>query len=294
MKETLMTAPVLVTGGTGTLGRRVVARLRDAGLPVRVLSRHVPGAAPDGDASGPPTDPGVEHVAADLSTGEGVDAAVAGVATVVHCAGSTTGDEDKARTLVEAVHRAGTRPHVVLVSVVGADRVPVVSRVDRAMFGYFAAKLGAERVIEESGLPWTTLRATQFHDFVLALAEPLAKLPVVPVFRGVRFQPVAADDVADRLVELALGAPAGRVPDLGGPRTYAMVDLVRDYLRATGRRRPVVQVPVPGAAGAAYRNGANLVPDRAVGRGTWEQFLAQRLPGAAAAPTPAHDGAARA
>src|SRR5690606_6020702 len=97
-------------------------------------------------------------------------------------------------------------------------------------------------------------------------------------FRGVRFQPVAADDVADRLADLALGSPAGLVDDLGEPRTYAMVDMVRDYLRATGRRRPVVQVPVPGAAGAAYRAGANLAPGRAVGRGTWEEFLATRFP----------------
>lgn len=283
-----MTAPLLVTGGTGTLGRRVVARLRDAGHPVRVLSRHVPETGADG--AGPLTDPLVEHVAADLSTGAGVDAAVAGVATIVHCAGSSSGDEEKARVLVEAVERSGGRPHVVLVSVVGADRVPVVSRVDRAMFGYFAAKLGAERAIGGSGLPWTILRATQFHDFVLALAEPLAKLPVVPVFRGVRFQPVAADDVAHRLVELALGSPAGLVDDLGGPRTYPMVDLVRDYLRATGRRRPVVQVRVPGAAGAAYRAGANLAPGRAVGHGTWEEFLGDRLPSSPEPRTAAHTG----
>ncbi|MBN0038973.1 NAD(P)H-binding protein [Cellulosimicrobium cellulans] len=288
-----MTAPLLVTGGTGTLGRRVVARLRDAGLPVRVLSRHAP------EPEGAVRDPLVEHVTADLSTGEGVEAAVAGVATIVHCAGSTTGDEEKTRTLVDAVARTGGRPHVVLISVVGADRVPVVSRVDHAMFGYFAAKLGAERVVASSGLPWTTLRATQFHDFVLALTEPLAKLPVVPVFRGVRFQPVAADDVADRLVDLALGSPAGLVDDLGGPGTYRMADLVRDYLRATGRRRLVVQVPVPGAAGAAYRDGANLVQGPAVGpatvsRGTWEQFLADRFPPASDAAPGARRAAARA
>jgi len=125
---------------------------------------------------------------------------------------------------------------------------------------------------------------------VLALVEPLAKLPVVPVFKGVRFQPVAADDVADRLVELALGAPAGRVPDLAGPRTYPMTDVVRDYLRATGRRRPVVQVPVPGAAGAAYRAGANLAQDRAVGHGTWEEFLADRFPSSPEPTTEARTG----
>jgi uncharacterized protein YbjT (DUF2867 family) len=83
--------------------------------------------------------------------------------------------------------------------------------------------------------------------------------------------------VAARLVELALGTPAGLVPDLGGPRAYPMAELVRGYLHARGRRRPLLPVRVPGAAARAFRNGANLAPDRAVGRRTWEDFLAARL-----------------
>ena len=198
-----MTSPFLVTGGTGTLGRLVVPRLRDAGAEVRVLSRR----------RHEPAD-GVEYVVGDLATGEGVDAAVDGIETIVHCAGSAKGDDDKARNLVRAAARAGAR-HLVYISVVGADRVPVVSGVDRAMFGYFASKRAAEQVVADSGLPWTTLRATQFHDLVLTVARQLAKLPVIPVPAGVRFQPVDAGEVADRLVELALGPPAGLVPDIG-------------------------------------------------------------------------------
>jgi uncharacterized protein YbjT (DUF2867 family) len=147
-----MASPVLVTGGTGTLGRQVVPRLRDAGREVRVLSRHRREA---GD--------GIELVTGDLATGEGIDAAVEEVETIVHLAGSAKGDEDKARNLVRAASRAGAQ-HLVYVSVVGADRIPVVSGIDRAMFGYFAAKLAAEKVIADSGLAWTMLRATQFHD----------------------------------------------------------------------------------------------------------------------------------
>ena len=187
--------PILVTGGTGTLGRLVVARLRDAGHDVRVLSR----SRRDGEA-------GVEPVTGDLATGDGIDDAVAGAEVVVHCAGSSKGDEDKARHLVRAASRAGIR-HLVYISVVGADRVPQAGRIDRAMFGYFGSKLAAERIVSDSGLPWTTLRATQFDDLVLMVARQLAKLPVVPVPSGFRFQPVDARDVADRLVELALGAP---------------------------------------------------------------------------------------
>jgi uncharacterized protein YbjT (DUF2867 family) len=264
-----MDSPILLTGGTGTLGRRVLRGLRDAGRDVRVLSRH----------SHTPRD-GVEFATGDLSTGEGIDAAVSGIATIVHCAGSAKGDEDKARNLVRAASAAGVE-HLVYISVVGAERIPVVSRIDRAMFGYFAAKRAAERVVADSGVPWTTLRATQFYDLILTVVRQLAKLPVMPTLAGFRFQPVDADDVASRLVELALGAPAGLVPDLAGPRVYAMADLIRGYLRATSRHRLILPVWMPGAAARAIRAGANLAPQHAAGIRTWEGFLSRRRRNAA-------------
>src|SRR5207302_9205595 len=130
-----MTSPLLVTGGTGTLSRIVVARLRDAGCYVRVLSRRR-----HEDAGG------IEFVTGDLATGEGIAPAVDGVRIIVHCAGSSKGDEDKARNLVRAASQAGAS-HLVYISVVGADRIPLASRMDRAMFGYFGSKLAAERVV---------------------------------------------------------------------------------------------------------------------------------------------------
>jgi uncharacterized protein YbjT (DUF2867 family) len=261
-----VTAPILVTGGTGTLGRLVVARLQATGTPVRVLSRQ----------GHKPTD-GVEYVVGQLDTGAGVDDALSGVDTVVHCAGSMKGDEDRAATLVRAAARAGVG-HVVNMSVVGVDRVPIVSRADRVMFGYFAHKLAAEEVIAGSGVPWTTLRATQFHDLVLTVVQAAAKLPVLPVFAGFRFQPVDARDVADRLVELALGAPVGLAPDVAGPQIHRMTELARDYLRASGKHRLILPVHVPGGAARAYRAGGNLAPDAAVGARTWAAFLAERFP----------------
>ena len=257
--------PILVTGGTGTLGRLVVPRLRDHCRDIRVLSRH-------SHAS----EDGIEYVTGDLATGAGIEAAVKGAEIIVHCAGSSKGDEDKALNLVREASRAGTR-HLVYISVVGADRIPVVSAVDRAMFGYFASKLAAERVVADSGLPWTTLRATQFHDLLLTVAQQLAKLPLMPLPSGFRVQPVDAGEVADRLAELALGPPAGLVPDMGGPRVYGMADLLREYLRARGKRRMMVPVRLPGKAARAFRAGANLAPEQAVGRRTWEEFLAERV-----------------
>jgi len=152
-----------------------------------------------------------------------------------------------------------------------------VSGIDRAMFGYFESKLAAERVIADSGVAWTTLRATQFHDLILMVARQLAKLPVIPAPSGVRCQPVDAGDVAIRLVELAVGEPAGLVPDLAGPRTYELKELVRSYLQARGRRRLIMPVRLPGQAARAVRAGAILALDGAMGRRTWEEFLAAQI-----------------
>lgn len=239
--------------------------LRETGASVRVLSRRTRDS----------TD-GVEYVTGDLSTGVGIQAAVDGVETVVHCAGGPKRDDDKARSLVNAMAVAGCR-HLVYISVVGAERVPVVTGVDRALFGYFASKRAAELVVAESGPPWTTLRATQFHDLLLTVARQMAKLPVIPTAAGFRFQPIDTGEVATRLVELAMGEPSGLVPDIAGPRVYEMKELLRSYLLAAHLRRPIVPVKLPGGAARAVRAGANLAPDRSVGRRTWEDFLAERV-----------------
>jgi uncharacterized protein YbjT (DUF2867 family) len=246
----------LVTGGTGTLGQLVVPRLLDAGPKVRVLSRK----SHDGTAD-------VEYVTGDLATGAGIDSAVEGTEIVVHLAGGPKGDDEETRRLVQAAMKAGVR-HLIYISVIGADRVPL---------GYFRAKFAAEQVVADSGLPYTTLRAAQFHDFILTAVEKLVKLPVLPVPSAMRFQPVDADEVAARMVELTLGEPAGRVPDLAGPKVYGMAELVRGYLRARGKRRLLVPLPLVGKVGRVYRNGDNLETGQDVGHRTWEEFLAERV-----------------
>lgn len=252
-----MTSSILVTGGTGTLGQLVVRRLRDAGHGVRVLTR----------STHEPED-GIEFVTGDLATGEGIEAAVDGARTIMHLAGSSKGDEDKTRNLVLAASSQAEAPHLVYISVVGADR---------PTFGYFASKLASERIVADSGLPWTILRATQFHDLILKVNQGMAKLPVVPLPSGFRFQPIDADEVAARLVELALGEPAGRVSDMAGPHVYGMKELVRSYLQASRRHRLIMPIRLPGKGAREFRSGANLAPERAVGRRTWEEFLATRL-----------------
>ncbi|MEU6605270.1 NAD(P)H-binding protein [Streptomyces shenzhenensis] len=249
---------MLVTGGTGTLGSYVVPLLRAVGHQVRVLSRR-PRPAADG----------ISYVTGDLLAGEGIEAAVAGARTVLHLAGGPKGDDAATRTLVRAASAAGVR-HLVYISVIGVDRVPLA---------WLRSKRDAERAVAESGIPWTTLRAAQFHDLALTMVGKMTKLPVLPVPGGLRLQPVDSREVAARLVDLALGAPAGLVPDLAGPRSYDLAALARPYLDLRGRRRrPTLPVRIPGKSGRAYRAGANLAQEGAEkGKRTWEAFLTERL-----------------
>ncbi len=241
---------ILVTGGTGTLGRLVTERLRADGHEVRVLSRHA------------------EPYAVDLREGgAGLDTAVAGVDTIVHCASTPRGgDERAAQHLVGAARRAEVG-HLVYISIVGVDRVP---------FGYYRTKLAVERQIAASGTGWTVLRTTQFHDLLAQVFQVLAKSPVLPLPAGVRDQPIEVAEVAERLAGLAVGGPVGRVDDMGGPEVRSFESLARAYLRATGRKRAVVNVPLAGKAYREFRAGGHLTPERAVGEGTFEDYLARR------------------
>lgn len=244
---------ILVTGGTGVLGRRVVDCLHDAGREVRVLSR-----------SGRPG-----TVRGDLSTGENLEAAVRGADTIVHCATNPFKarkvDVGGTELLLREAARAGVS-HVVFISIVGVDRNPY--------YPYYRVKLDAESVVERSPVPWTILRATQFHDLILGAIRLLDRFPAVLLIpRGFRLQPMDVGEAADHLVELTLSPPAGRVPDIGGPEVLTSAELASAYLEAAGSKKRLVELPLPGSAARAFREGAQICPDRAYGGIRWEEFL---------------------
>ncbi|MDT5299144.1 MAG: hypothetical protein QOG79_2386 [Mycobacterium sp.] len=254
---------VLVTGGTGRLGRAVVDRLDNLGCEVKVLTRRGPG---------PGAAMAAQPVVGDLRTAEGLDDAVSGASVIVHCA-TTYGKGDVAavRHLIEASGRAGGEPHLIVVSIVGADAIPVA---------YYRAKVAAERMVSASELPWTIQRATQFHDLVASFFSRQRLMPFMLTLNGFRFQPIDVGEVADRLTDLARGAPTGRAPDIGGPQARTMQDLGDDLRRSewsptphrfvTDAGQDVARVHVRGESVSRQRiREANLrgIPDDATRRG---------------------------
>lgn len=248
-----MTRSVLVTGATGTLGRDVLSAAITAGHRVQAMSRKD---RPDDD---------VRWRRCDLFSGEGVNEAVDGVDVILHCATQPTGGKDVRSTqnLLDAARRAAV-PHLVYISIVGVDRIPLP---------YYKAKLGVEQLLAASDVGHTVLRATQFHDLVAATFAAQRFSPVLFALRGTDFQPIDTGSVAHRLVELAAAEPAERVPDIGGPEVRGHADLARAYLAWRSSRRPVVQVPVPGKIASGYRSGAHLAPQNPVGTMRFEDYL---------------------
>ncbi len=253
---------VLVTGGAGALGREVTARLMGRGYRVRILSHR---AQPD-------TLPGVEVVTGDLASGAGLREAVVDVAAIVHCASNPRYpqpvDVAGTRALLEAARATNSQPQVVYISIVG---------VDRSAYGYYQAKYQAEGLIEQSGLPWTVLRATQFHTLVhdrfIAPAVDASSPAEIVIPAGLRFQSVDISDVAERLIALLEQGPARQTLEMGGPQTLTLEEMTDTYLWVRGVGATVRSEPAQGGLFDVFRSGINLVPGHAEGTITWEQFL---------------------
>lgn len=253
---------VLVTGGTGGLGRDVVrALLADRQTP-RVFTHQEDVTVPNG----------AELARGDLRNGDGLSAALSDAAIVLHCA-SNAREEDFAtdiegtRMLMRSAQATGVA-HVVFVSIVG---------VDRSDYPYYQAKREAERIVESSGVAWTILRATQFHHLVYELLHSWDDgSDRMRVTAGMRFQSVAREEVAARLVELASGAAVGYAAPMRGPETLTIEEMAHQYLAARKKGGMVESITQGGTRYGVFRSGVNVLPDDATatwGRETWAEFL---------------------
>lgn len=249
-------AHVLVTGGTGVLGRQLVDVLLGRGHEVRVLSR----------SAHPAIASGAVAVQGDVRTGAGLEAATAQVDVVVHAATSPfrrakSTEVDGTRNALDAALASGAT-HFLYVSIVGVDRIP---------FPYYRAKWSAERVIEQSTGPWTIQRITQFHDLI----DRFLGFRAFPRTTKLAFQPIDVADASRRLAELVEAGPQRRAEDVGGPEVLSIRDL-RDQRRAvTGRRAMLVPTPAIGPL-REFDDGHHLAPEARYGTKTWRQWLSER------------------
>jgi uncharacterized protein YbjT (DUF2867 family) len=251
---------VLVTGGTGALGREVVIDLRSSGHGARVFSRK--------------SGTGKDWVQGNLASGAGLDRAVADVDAIIH-AGSAARqpwleaavDVKGTRRLLEAAKRAHVK-HFVYISIVGMEGVA---------YRYYRHKLAAEAIVREGIIPWSILRATQFHTLMETFLGGFARLPrLAAVPFGWQFQPVDTRDVAARLVEVAAGPPAGILPDFGGPEIRTFKSLAESWLKARKLDKRLVNLSLPLKFSRQFEAGRLLAPDHKDGRITFEQYLMRR------------------
>lgn len=258
----------IVTGGAGDLGSSVVRELLQRGYQTRVMSRSARRSTSPAEA---------EWAQADLATGAGLADALAGADIVVHTATDPphSGRVDGAGTqrLLAAAHSVGVR-HITYISIVGIDRMPI------GVYAYYRQKLAAEKLVTESGIPWSILRATQFHSFIDRLLRGLTLVPLITLLPGdLLAQPVDSSEVAHLLADVVDAGPSGRLPDFGGPDVLSAGAMVRPWLAARGMQRLSIPLHVPGKAAQGFRLGQNTCPD-APRRGaiTWAEWLRRTYP----------------
>ncbi|AXF08545.1 NmrA family transcriptional regulator [Paraburkholderia graminis] len=249
---------IVVIGGTGLIGSKAVAILRENGHEVVAASPRS----------------GINSI-----TGEGLNEAVAGAQVVIDLANSPS-FEDKAvleffevstRNLLAAEAAAGVQHHVAL-SIVGIERTPEN--------GYFRAKVAQEKLIVKSGIPYTVIRSTQFLEFLGGIAESGADGNVIRVSPGL-FQPIAADDVAAIVADVALAAPRNGIVEIAGPEKAPFNEIIARYLKAAGDPREVVRDPEARYFGGLVDD-QSLVPlgDARLGRIGLDEWLRHSQAGA--------------
>ncbi|XAS63294.1 SDR family oxidoreductase [Pseudarthrobacter sp. So.54] len=258
---------ICVAGGTGQVGREVVRLAVAQGHSVAALCRNPPHVGSVARAAG------AEYFPADVRTGEGLAAALAGADVVIDCLEARSGRAqvnfaDGGARLLAAAQDAGVARAVVL-SIVNCDR---------SRFRYYTSKAAKELVFQRSGLETVVLRATQFHSLLATMFAAGSRMRVIPVVKGARFQPIAPSDVAGELLAEALkpaSGPRHRERTIGGPEIQDMGELALEWKAATGSHGRLVRMPLPGAMGKYLRAGLNLVPEERHAGETFRGWLAK-------------------
>lgn len=254
---------ILITGGTGVLGSEFVARLNPTEHTIRIMSRGTR-----------PADVKHEWAQADMGTGAGLAEAVRGVDIIINAAShpykTQAVDVVGTQKLTEIAREAGVK-HFFHISIVGIEHIP---------YYYYTAKVATEKAVIASGIPYSILRATQFHTLPDMFLQPLRRYPWAPALMVMppqgQFQLIDPGEVAEYALPFVLGEPSGRLQDVGGPEILRLSDITQMWMEAQGIKHPIIYTPIMRKVAAGFRKGDNTCPDHRYGKITWEDWLARK------------------
>lgn len=230
-------ASVLITGGTGTLGKQLCAQLDTHGVQYQVGTRK--------------SNLGEKYITMDLVQNVGVSDAIAGKEIIFHLATDMKKETVATQNLIRAL---GTNSdvHLIYISIVGIDKVP---------FPYYKRKLASENVIKQSGIPYTILRATQFHEFANNILETLLKYRVGFLPKKIVLQTIGSEVVASELYKISKRKAQNATNEIGGPIIQNLNQMCQIWLCQTHRKRWIINLPIPGQLGRTFKGGYLTTPN---------------------------------
>ena len=252
---------IIVTGGTGTLGREIVRQLLEQHYPVTILTSR----------RKPDVPLGADIAAADVTDKTSLNNTIAGTNILIHCASNAQNfravDIEGTKNLLAALRKKHFL-HFIYISIAG---------VERSRYPYYLAKRETEEIIRQSGFPFSIVRATQFHNFVLErIIKPSESenSSILSVPKGLRFQSIDSKDVADKTIELMKNSPTNSIITIAGPEILTIEEMAQTYLNISRWNGKVH--PIENDMYSLFKTGVNLYPEFAAGKITWEQFLRNR------------------
>ncbi|MBD2754351.1 SDR family oxidoreductase [Spirosoma validum] len=260
---------ILIIGGSGVLGSAVVHTLQTERIDFLTGSRNQ---LKKDSYSTVNQSTEIPWTRVDLVTGEGLPKALIGVDTVLHLAsapgkiGHEFFETVITRNLLSALKQS-TVKHLIYSSIVGVDKI---------QYSYYRAKREAELLIQESQLPYTILRATQFHDLVDAALGKLMSLPIGFIPKKLLDQPIDVGSVAQKLYQLTQTGPQQTIINLGGPQVLDAGTLVKQWMRYRKISKPIIPIPILGSLMKSFARGEHTCPEKAFDSKTWETYLADR------------------
>lgn len=245
---------ILITGGTGNLGKSLLAVLKQEKISFTTGGRNNRSLE-------------TNFVTMDLLKNEGVEDAVKDKTIIFHLATDLKKDTILTENLIKAIGK-NQGVHLIYISIVGIDKVPM---------GYYKQKLASEQAVIRSGIPYTILRATQFHQFAEQIITTLLKFPVGILPKRIISQPIQTEIVARELYRLSLQQPKNITYEIGGSEIKSLEEMAREWQEETGKKRFVINLPIWGELGKSLRYGNLTTAKKCNESITWKEWLKSKL-----------------